>query len=290
MNEVIRAAGGLVVKRTEAGMAVLLVHRPAYDDWTFPKGKLEPGELEADAAVREVEEETGLACLLGRELGSTEYHDALGRPKVARYWVMAAPSGEPQPANEVDEVRWASPEEAAGRLSYERDRTLLDRLDAAAGGESEPVFLVRHAKAGNREKWEGPDESRPLRGSGRRQAEALAARFADERLAALVSSPYVRCVETLAPLADAQGLAVQQHDALAEGAPADAALDLVRAVATLGPVALSTHGDVQQLVVQSLAAGGVPLEGRLDFAKGSTWILDVHRGEVAAARYVPPPA
>jgi 8-oxo-dGTP diphosphatase len=290
VNDVIRAAGGLVVRRTADGLELLLVHRPSYDDWTIPKGKLEPAEAERDAAVREVEEETGLRCLLGRELGQTEYHDSGGRPKVARYWTMAAPSAEAAPANEVDEVRWAGREEAAGLLSYERDRPLLDRLDEAAGGESEPVFLVRHARAGDRAKWEGPDELRPLTPRGRRQAEALVALFADTSFAALVSSPYVRCVETLEPLARALGLPVQEHEALAEDAPADAALGLIRAVAALGPVALSTHGDVQELVVTSLAAAGVPLEGGLQFQKGSTWVLEARRGEIAAGRYIAPPA
>ncbi len=289
MTEFVRAAGGLVVRHATDGLEVLLVHRPAYDDWTFPKGKLEPGEVEPDAAVREVEEETGLVCLLGRELGVTEYVDSVGRSKRVRYWTMVAPAGEPAPANEVDEVRWANRQDAAGRLSFARDRTLLDGMDETTGGVAR-VFLVRHAAAGNRAKWRGPDESRRLSASGRRQAEALAALFADTSFAALVSSPYVRCVETLAPLAEAQGLPVQEHEALAEGAPVRAALELVRAVAALGPVALSTHGDVQQLAVQSLAAAGVPLDGRLDFAKGSTWILEVRRGEVVAARYLAPPA
>jgi 8-oxo-dGTP pyrophosphatase MutT (NUDIX family)/phosphohistidine phosphatase SixA len=289
MSEVVRAAGGLVVRRGREGLEVLLVHRPAYDDWTFPKGKLDSGELEPDAAVREVEEETGLACLLGRELGETEYVDSQGRPKRVRYWAMVAPAGEPRPANEVDEVAWAAPAEAAGRLSYERDRALLERLDEAVGAGSDPVFLVRHAKAGSREKWEGPDELRPLSAPGRRQAEALVDLFAGTSFAALVSSPYVRCVETLEPLAGGQGLPVQGHDALAEGAGAIAALELVRAVAVLGPAALSTHGDVQQLVVHSLAAAGVPLAGRLDFQKSATWVLEVDRGEVASGRHIAPP-
>jgi 8-oxo-(d)GTP phosphatase len=288
-DDVVRAAGGLVIRHGNDGLEVLLVHRSAYRDWTFPKGKLEPDELDVDAAVREVEEETGLVCLLGRELASTAYHDAQGRPKEVRYWVMAAPGGEAVAANEVDEVRWASLEQAAESVSYDRDRTLLGRLEEAAGGESEPVFLIRHGKAGSREKWQGHDEERPLTAPGRHQADALVAQFADARLAALVSSPYRRCVETLEPLAEARGMVVQTHDALAEGASADAALDLVRAVAALGPVALSTHGDVQEFTVQSLAAAGVPLEGRLDFSKGSTWILDVRRGEVVAGRYVPRP-
>jgi 8-oxo-dGTP diphosphatase len=104
---------------------VLLVHRPKYGDWTLPKGKLDPGEAFEDAALREVEEETGLRCELGEELGSTTYHDRHGRPKLVRYWEMTPVGGEFEPNDEVDEVRWATPEEARELLTYERDREVV---------------------------------------------------------------------------------------------------------------------------------------------------------------------
>jgi 8-oxo-(d)GTP phosphatase len=289
VNDLVRAGGGVVLRHGTEGLEVLLVHRPAYDDWSLPKGKLEPGEDEQGAALREVEEETGLHCLLGRELGMTEYVDSRGRPKQVHYWEMAAPAGEPAPANEIDDVSWASVPDAAERLDYAHDRKLL-----AAVGESvracEHVFLVRHAKAGNREKWDAPDELRPLSKPGWRQADAIASALADEGIAALVSSPYVRCVQTFEPLGTRLGLAVQEHDALAEGGSTGPALQLVRAVTALGSTALSTHGDVQPGVVYALADLGVPLEGSLDFTKGSTWVLDVREGEITAGRYVAPPA
>ncbi|HST24533.1 MAG TPA: NUDIX hydrolase [Gaiellaceae bacterium] len=286
MTEFVRSAGGLVLRRVGGRLEVLLVHRPAYGDWTFPKGKLEPGEGEPDAALREVEEETGLRCLLGRERGHTEYLDSQGRPKTARYWAMVAPGGEPAAANEVDEVRWVEVEEAAGALSYDRDRALLQELPPDGG----PVFLVRHAKAGNRDKWTAPDELRPLTKPGRRQAQAIAGELAAAPVAALVSSRYARCVQTLEPLGEALGLPVQQHDALAEGAPTPAALELIRSVAVLGMVVLSTHGDVQANAILALADAGIPLEGKLDFAKGSAWELQVRGGEIVSGRYRPPPA
>jgi 8-oxo-dGTP diphosphatase len=107
---------------------VLLVHRPRYDDWTFPKGKAEAGERDEDCALREVEEETSLRCTLLRELPATEYVDSRGRPKRVRYWAMDAGGAEAAAANEVDEVRWATPEEARSLLSYSRDLPLLDAL------------------------------------------------------------------------------------------------------------------------------------------------------------------
>jgi len=125
LTPVVRAAGGVVVRGTGAEAAVLLVHRPAYDDWTFPKGKVDPGESDEDCAVREVEEETGLRCVLGRELQSTTYDDARGRPKVVRYWVMEVAGGELRFEHEVDEARWLPVDEAASLLAYERDIAVL---------------------------------------------------------------------------------------------------------------------------------------------------------------------
>ena len=133
VNEVVRAAGGLVRRAGSNGTAeVVLVHRPAYDDWAFPKGKLHRGESEEEAALREVEEETGLRCRLDRELGITSYHDSRGRSKTVRYWEMTPIGGTLAAANEVDDARWVSVAEAPNLLSYERDVELLAHLEAPA--------------------------------------------------------------------------------------------------------------------------------------------------------------
>jgi 8-oxo-dGTP diphosphatase len=122
----VEAAGGVVLHEGR----VLLVHRPRYDDWTLPKGKLDHGESFEDAALREVKEETGLRCTLGRELPGTEYRDNKGRPKVVRYWLMELDEepGTFEPNDEVDEVRWVALGEAAAQLTYNRDREVLDGL------------------------------------------------------------------------------------------------------------------------------------------------------------------
>jgi 8-oxo-dGTP diphosphatase len=124
--EVVRAAGGVVLADGE----VLLVHRPRYDDWSLPKGKLLPGETDEEAALREVEEETGLVCRLGAELATSEYVDARGRPKVVRYWLMEPVDGVFEPHDEVDEVRWLPLDRVDEQLSYERDRVVLRPLRA----------------------------------------------------------------------------------------------------------------------------------------------------------------
>ena len=128
----VQAAGGVVMNEGR----VLLVHRPRYDDWTLPKGKLDRGESFEDAALREVWEETGLRCMLGRELAGTEYRDNKDRPKVVRYWLMKL-EGEPadfEPNDEVDEVRWVVLGDAAGELTYDRDREVLGSVAGSEAG------------------------------------------------------------------------------------------------------------------------------------------------------------
>jgi 8-oxo-dGTP pyrophosphatase MutT (NUDIX family) len=127
---VVRAAGGLVWRGSDGAVELLLVHRPKYDDWTFPKGKCDPGESDEDAAIREVAEETGLRCRLDHELASSHYDDARGRPKLVRYWVMVAEEGSFEPNDEVDAVRWVPLAEVGDVLTYGRDRPVLESFEA----------------------------------------------------------------------------------------------------------------------------------------------------------------
>lgn len=124
----VRAAGGVVVRDGEEGPELALVHRPEYDDWSLPKGKLDPDESFEDGALREVEEETGLTCELGEELSPVRYRDRKGRKKLVRYWQMRPLAGEFEVNDEVDELRWLDPKAARRLLDYEHDRQLVEEL------------------------------------------------------------------------------------------------------------------------------------------------------------------
>lgn len=299
VNVEIRAAGGLVWRTGKGGvLEIALVHRPKYDDWTLPKGKMNPGETEEEAAVREVEEETGLRCVLERVIGRIHYVDRRGRPKTVRYWIMRPLSGSFVPSQEVDEMRWLPVDEAEAQLSYEHDRGLLRRLAHPATTMSPglgrthrtavPMYLVRHAKAGSRSEWRKGDHFRPLSDEGKRQAEGLVSMLDGSPLERLISSPHVRCVQTLQPLAAARGLTVEESEDLAEGAGPARALAFLAEVSGK-PAALCSHGDVIGEVLLHLSAEGLELPSPPPLRKGSTWVLETEGDGFVGARYLPPP-
>jgi 8-oxo-dGTP diphosphatase len=242
LSELVRAAGGLLFRTGDGGVEVLLVHRPRYDDWTIPKGKAERDESDEDCAVREVEEEAGVRAELLWELPTTRYADSLGRQKQARYWAMHAVAGEAAPHAEVDEVRWLAPGDAARLLTYDRD---LKVLAAFGHDDRAPLLLLRHAWAGHRPSWEDVDHIRPLDELGTRQAERLMRVFSGHAIGRIVSSPAVRCVQTVEPLAAARGLDVEVRDELAEGAGA-ATVEAIAAETGAGLLCL--HGDALEAV------------------------------------------
>jgi 8-oxo-dGTP pyrophosphatase MutT (NUDIX family)/broad specificity phosphatase PhoE len=284
VSDVVRAAGGVILRRRDGALETLLVHRPRYDDLAFPKGKALDGEPDEATALREVLEETGLACGLGPELVGTQYTDPAGRPKSVRYWLMR-PDGEGsfEPTREIDRLAWVDVADAPEILTYGRDRAVLD--DAA--GLAKPLYLVRHAKAGSRQHWRGDDELRPLTVKGGRQAAGIAAGYAERPLVAVLSSPSARCVQTVEPLARSHGLQVRTVDWLAEGAAASTTR--AEALRLPGPAVLCSHGDVIPALVRGVADEGAAVDGPLAWKKGSTWVLERDAGFPSRVRYLPPP-
>jgi 8-oxo-dGTP pyrophosphatase MutT (NUDIX family) len=173
------AAGGLVIRPDPDGaLRVLVAHRPRYDDWSLPKGKSDPGEHAEETAAREVEEETGVRAQVIAPLAQVEYRLPSGRHKIVRYFAMRhRDERDFAPNDEVDEIRWLTPGEAAELLSYDHDHTLvasnLHHLMSMG-----TVWLIRHAAAGDRSTWEGDDTRRPLTKKGHRQAQEIATAIA----------------------------------------------------------------------------------------------------------------
>lgn len=283
------ASGGLVFRSSARRYEVLLVHRPKYDDWSFPKGKDDPGETPEEAGVREVEEETGYRCRIVAPLSEMEYQTPLGELKRVRYFAMRPLEFTTfEPNDEVDEVRWAKVDAAVDLLTYERDRALLTGADLDMLATTGTIYLVRHAAAGSRQKWNGDDTARPLTDKGWRQAEAIAELLAPAQPDRILSSGYVRCLQTVEPLAERVGVEVEQHHALTEGADPGFGLALLGELA--GSVAvLSSHGDVIPELLDHLSGRGMELLSPFEAKKASTWIVEVEAGVPVRARCVPPP-
>jgi 8-oxo-dGTP pyrophosphatase MutT (NUDIX family)/phosphohistidine phosphatase SixA len=217
----IRAAGALLYTRRADGIAVAVIHRPRHDDWSFTKGKLEPGEHVLAAAVREVTEETGIRPVLGPPLG-TERYPVDGRPKRVDYW--AAQVTEPVkgggeaggafvPNDEVDALDWLTVPEAAARLSYLRDVRMLERLAALVAVDTVPCVLLRHASAGRKGGWPGDDLLRPLDDRGMVDAQTLAGLLACYAPVRVISSAAERCLGTVRPYAERIGAAIEAEPA-----------------------------------------------------------------------------
>ena len=280
----VRAAGGILRRVVDGEVQTVLVHRPRYDDWSFPKGKLEHGESLPEAAVREVREETGLDARIGGALPSSSYRDGQGRSKVVSYWFMQPVAGSDlRPTGEVDEARWFSLPDARATLTHERDRELLDVAAAADAS----VYLVRHAKAGDRDAWPGDDRTRPLSKSGLRQAKGLVRTLADRSIGRIASSPALRCIDTVRPLAKQRGQRIDIREELVDGAPLEGMLAIVDEARSVGTV-VCAHGDRIPEAIEHYEARGARVGAERGWKKGSLWVLEREAGLIVRATYVPP--
>ncbi|MFM7030772.1 MAG: NUDIX hydrolase [Micrococcales bacterium] len=262
-------AAGCVLWREEQGkLKVALVHRGRYDDYGWAKGKLDPGEVLPQTAVREIEEETGLRVSLGVSLGVQHYNVPSGEPKEVHYWAArvtdkALAKSKFVPHEEVAEVLWMSPDEAIGRLSYEADKAFLEvlvELHRRGNLRTKPFVLLRHAKATPRTDWKGPDGKRPLLPAGLAQAQALVPLIAAFGVKRIVTSPWVRCLTTVQPYAEARKLPIIERLALSEhgnaNGPARTAKVVEKLIETVQPSVLCSHRPSLPTIIDALAKYG----------------------------------
>ncbi|MEV8513025.1 NUDIX domain-containing protein [Dactylosporangium sp. NPDC051484] len=276
VNSVVRAAGGVVWRHTSGGAPeIVLVHRPRYNDWSLPKGKLDPGEHELTAAVREVFEETSVEAVPQVRLPSIRY--LTGEPgveKLVDFWSMRAAAWVPRPADdEIEEARWVPVADAQSALSYAHDRGVV-RAFLGLPPVTAVVALVRHAKAGRRDEWTGTDAERPLEPAGERDARALSGLLALLRPDRVVSATPLRCRQTVEPL----GLPMEvdaTFDELQEPEPAAAAL--AELAKRGGTTVVCSQG---KLMPPLLAALTKRSDVNFHTRKGAGWVLCFSDGRI----------
>ena len=289
----VRAAGAVLWRPAGRGAQVAVIHRPKYDDWSFAKGKVDPGEHVLLAAIREVYEETGLPVTLGRPLPPVQYLNDGVRKRVD-YWLARV--GAPAPGftanSEVDRLDWLAASRAASRLSYARDAELLAEFRSGPRDTS-PLIVVRHASAGRKSDWHKEDAARPLDARGRKDARALAGLLRCYASSArVISAPAVRCALTVRPYALAAGAAVEVEPAFELPArPRDAAAAREQAVKAAGlvaadprPAVVCAHRENLPAIIESACAelgAAVPPGGAL--RKGEFLVLHRAAGRLAGA-------
>lgn len=273
------AAGAVCWRDTGHGVEILLVHRTQHRDTSLPKGKVDPGETLPETAVREIAEETGLMVALGPPLGVVEYRLPNGRDKVVYYW--AAEVAETAIANstfvandEIESLHWMSPAEAREALSYPHDVDIVERfveLHEQGRARTFAIIALRHGKATPPENWDGPDATRPLLQRGIDQALSVAQGIAAYRPVRLLSSPAVRCEQTIAPTARVTGIDVTDKPEISQDAFRRDAAAVTKVVAKRlrkgVTTVLCSHGPVLPQIIDAVVrATATPDSGKLQRA------------------------
>ncbi|ETA04009.1 hypothetical protein CcI6DRAFT_00533 [Frankia sp. CcI6] len=290
---VVGAAGGVLWRPTRDGRQIAVVHRPRYDDWSLPKGKLRRREHPLLGALREVEEETGYRAWLGPPLGEYRYLTDGGRTvKTVRYWAMQARSGTFVPTREVDRLAWLAKGDAARRVSYDTDRHVLAEFGRLPAGRlpapTAALVVIRHARAAHHRRWDGPDRLRPLDERGRAQANALVPLLTSLGIRLLISADLPCCTATLAPYARAAGLAVEPEPALADtgypGSEARVVATLMGLAASGTPTAICSQRTIVADLIRRLLDGWCwPVPDQLGVREGGFWLLHCPPGRLVAA-------
>ncbi|GAA1139206.1 MULTISPECIES: NUDIX hydrolase [Microbacterium] len=272
-DKAVYAAGAVVWRIVDGKLRILLIHRGKYRDVTLPKGKVDPGEMLAETAVREVHEETGIRVSLGVPVGVSRYHLPSNKQKVVHYWAAEATEDAIRastfvPNREIAAIEWVSVKKARARLSYPVDHEILDFFSTLVDDgvlRTFPVIALRHAKALSRSEWDEADAARPLTERGRRQAASIVGPLRAFGVRRIVTSDAVRCVATVAPLAKALGrkpilTAKISQDAWEDGSD-DLRSVIGKRVRSGKPAVLCSHGPVLPGLLTEIALATGTIRG-----------------------------
>lgn len=289
-SRIVCAAGAVLWRPagTDPALEVAVIHRPRYDDWSLPKGKVDPGETAPVAAVRELFEETGHRAILGRRLNMVSYPIDQGVKKV-QYWAARSTGGEFTPGDEVDELVWLPIAAAMKRLDYAQDRKTLRRFGKRPA-DTHTVLVVRHATAGRKSRFSGDDTKRPLDKRGRAQAEALVAQLLAFGATDVYAADRLRCQQTVKPLADKLGVTVHDEPTLTEESyaksPKRARHRMLRIAEEQGTPVICSQGKViPDLINWWCERDGVRPDKSRNH-KGSTWVLSLSDGRLVGADHI----
>ena len=267
------AAGAVIWRLVDGKLHILVIHRTAYADVTLPKGKVDPGEMLAETAVREVFEETGIRVALGVPIGVSRYQLPNKRQKIVHYWAAEATEGAIRssafvPNKEVAALEWVTPKRARSHLSYPVDAEILENFltivdDAVL--QTFPLIILRHGKAVGRDAWSGPDAQRPLTARGARQANAIVGPLLAFGVRKVLSSNAVRCVTTVTPLAAALGKPIHRTEQLNQDAWEEGRADIRalvgKRVRSRKAAVLCSHGPVLPDIMSEIALATGTLRG-----------------------------
>jgi 8-oxo-dGTP diphosphatase len=285
------AAGAVLWRPTDScnpGLELAVIHRPRYDDWSLPKGKVDPGETAPVAAVREVCEETGQHAVLGRRLDMVSYPVEAGVKKVY-YWAARSTGGDFTPGNEVDELTWLPIPEALKKLTYSHDRKML-RHFMKHPADTRSVVVVRHGTAGRKSRFKGDDTQRPLDKRGRAQAEALVPQLLAFGATDVYAADRLRCHQTVEPLAEELGVTVHNEPTLTEESyaksPKRGRHRMLEIAEQEGTPVICTQGKViPDLIAWWCERDGIRPDKSRNH-KGSTWVLSLSGSRLVAADHI----
>jgi 8-oxo-(d)GTP phosphatase len=267
------AAGAVVWRLVEGKLHILVIHRTAYADVTLPKGKVDPGEMLAETASREIFEETGIRVSLGVPVGVSRYRMPNKRQKIVHYWAAHATDTAIRasafvPNKEIAALEWVTLKKAFGRLSYPVDAEILEhfaRLVDEGVLRTFPIIALRHAKALSRDEWDGKDAARPLASCGKKQANSIVGPLLAFGARKIISSPATRCVKTVAPLSAALGRKIDKTALISQDAwevgRSDARTIVGERVRTRKPAVLCSHGPVLPEILTEIALATGTLRG-----------------------------